>query len=219
MNSSCSFTMGSNCWTLLMSFSKFVLVLLATNIVYSSVSIPFPTPEPASSQLPVPASSQLPVPASSQPPVPASSQLPVPASSQPPVPASSQLPVPASSQLPVPASSQPPVPASSQPWPPVPASSQLPCQYPGADPGFQKGGGVKYENWGVVHFRPIQPVCVCVCVCVCGRGVLSALGQFNQWVLSTYGSLYVIKGEGAPNTYMAILETTLLPVCFKLTLD
>ena len=31
MNSSCSFTMESNCWTLLMSYSKFVLVLLATN--------------------------------------------------------------------------------------------------------------------------------------------------------------------------------------------
>ena len=60
MNRSCFFTMESNCWTLLMSYSKFVLVLLATNIVYSSVSIPFPTPEPASSQLPVLVSSQPP---------------------------------------------------------------------------------------------------------------------------------------------------------------
>ena len=80
--------------------------------------------------------------------------------------------------------SQPPVPASSQP--PVPASFQTPCQGPGADAGFQKeGGGVAYENWGVVHFRPIQPVCVCVGG---GGGVPSALGQFNQWgggVLST----------------------------------
>ena len=117
MNSSCSFTMESNCWTLLMSYSKFVLVLLATNVVYSSISIPFPTLEPASSQPPVPASSQL--------------QVPV----------SSQTPVTASSQTPVTASSQTPVTASSQPWPPVPASSQLPCQGPGADPGFQKGGG------------------------------------------------------------------------------
>ena len=50
MDSSCSFTMESNCCTLIMSYSKFVLVLLATYIVYSSVSIPFLTPEPASSQ-------------------------------------------------------------------------------------------------------------------------------------------------------------------------
>ena len=110
------------------------------------------------------------------------------------------------------------LPASSQPWPPVPASSQLPCQGPGADPGFQKrergGGGVTYENCGVVHFRPIQPVG--------GGGVLSALGQFNRWggggAVHLRLSLYLKRGR-VPSTYMAILETTLLPVCFQLTLD
>ena len=96
------------------------------------------------------------------------------------------------------------------------------------------GGGVTYENCGVVHFRPILPVCVCVwgggggavrfrpIQPVGGRGVLSALGQFNQW--GGGGAVHLrlslcLKRERVPTTYMAILETTLLPVCFKLTLD
>ena len=60
-------------------------------------------------------------------------------------------------------------------------------------------------------------------VCVCGGGgVLSALGQFNQW--GGGGAVHVqlslcLKTGRVPSTYMAILETTLLPVCFKLTLD
>ena len=81
-------------------------------------------------------------------------------------------------------------------------------------------GGVTYENWGVVHFRPIQPVCVCGGGG--GGGVLSALGQFNQWggggAVHLRLSLCLKRGR-VPSTYMAILETTLLPVCFKLTLE
>ena len=53
------------------------------------------------------------------------------------------------------------------------------------------GGGV------AVCFRPIQPVG--------RRGPLTALSMF--------------KRGRVPSTYMVILETTLLPVCFKLTLD
>ena len=52
--------------------------------------------------------------------------------------------------------------------------------------------------------------------------MLSALGQFNQW--GGGGAVHLrlslcLKRERVPSTYMAILETTLLPVCFKLTLD
>ena len=70
------------------------------------------------------------------------------------------------------------------------------------------------EGEGTVRFRPIQPVG--------GMGVLSALGQFNQW--GGGGAVHVqlslcLKTGRVPSTYMAILENTLLPVCFKLTLD
>ena len=55
-----------------------------------------------------------------------------------------------------------------------------------------------------------------------GGGVLSALGQFNRWggggAVHLRLSLYLKRGR-VPSTYMAILETTLLPVCFQLTLD
>ena len=55
-----------------------------------------------------------------------------------------------------------------------------------------------------------------------GGGVLSALGQFNQW--GGGGAVHVqlslcLKTGRVPSTYMAILETTLLPVCFKLTVE
>ena len=67
---------------------------------------------------------------------------------------------------------------------------------------------------GAVCFRPIQPVG--------GGGVLSALGQFNWW--GGGGAVHLrlslcLKRERVPSTYIAILETTLLPVFFKLTLD
>ena len=78
-----------------------------------------------------------------------------------------------------------------------------------------------------------------MCVCVGGGGgVLSALGQFNQWGGGGGGAVcfrpiqpgggggavhlrlsLCLKRERVPSTYMAILETTSLPVCFKLTLD
>ena len=62
------------------------------------------------------------------------------------------------------------------------------------------GGG------GAVRFRPIQPVGG-------GEGVLSALGQFNQWGggVHLWLSLCLKRGR-VPSIYMAILETMLLPV-------
>ena len=165
-----------------MSFSKFVLVLLATNIVYSSVSIPFnPQNQPHLSHLYQPHLSY----------------------QYQPHPTHQSQPHLSHGHL-----YQPHLRHQSQPH--LSYQYQLHLSYhargPGADPGFQKrgGGGGGYENWGVVHFRPIQPVCVCVCggggvlsasalgqFNQWGEGVLSALSQFNQWVLSTYGSLYV----------------------------
>ena len=74
-------------------------------------------------------------------------------------------------------------------------------------------------------------------MCVCGGGgVLSAIGRFNQWgggggggavrfrpiqPVGRRGSVLslCLKRGRVPSTYMAILETTLLPVCFKPTLD
>ena len=64
----------------------------------------------------------------------------------------------------------------------------------------------------------------------------SALGQFNQWgggggggavrfrPIQPVGAIHLrlslcLKRGRVPTTYMAILETTLLPVCFKLTLN
>ena len=58
-----------------------------------------------------------------------------------------------------------------------------------------------------------------------GGGVLSALGRFNQRGGGGGGGAVhlrlslCLKRERVPSTYMAILETTLLPLCFKLTLD
>ena len=123
------------------------------------------------------------------------------------------------------------------------STSLISATMPGADPGFQKrgGGGVTYMNTGVMStlcqfnqffggggggllsalgFRLIQPVGAWVQTSG-GGGVLFTLDRFNQWgggrVLSTYGSLYLKIGR-VPSTYMAILETTLLLVRFKLTL-
>ena len=193
MNSSCSFTMGSNSWTLLCLSQS-----LSTNIVYSSVSIPFnPQNQPHLSHLYQPHLSYQYQPHLSyqyQPHLSYQYQ---------PHPTHQSQPHLSHGHL-----YQPHLRHQSQPH--LSYQYQLHLSYhargPGADPGFQEkggGGGVTYESWGVVHFRPIQPVCVggggggVLSASALGQfnqwgeGVLSALSQFNQWVLSTYGSLYV----------------------------
>ena len=186
----------------LMSYSKFVFVLLAINIVYSSVSIPFPTPEPASSQPTVPASSQLHM-YLYQPHL-SHGHLYQPHQShghlyQPHLRHSD------TSHSLISATGTSLISAMAT------CTSLISATMPGPR-------GFTYENWGVVHFRSIQPVCVCVWG---GGGVIrfrpiQPVG--GGGMLSTYGSL-CLKRERVPSTYMAILKTTLLPVCFKLTLD
>ena len=155
MNSSCSFTMESNCWTLLMSYSKFVLVLLATNRILFRINL-IPNPmqyqphlchlyqfhlnhqyQPHLSHQYQIASSQLPVSTNltsanctsltSQPPHLSHHTSLTSATCTSLISATGTSLTLATTQPPVPASSQPPVPAS--PQPPVPASSHSHLSY------------------------------------------------------------------------------------------